>query len=65
MQNLLGERNIIEEILFAPGMFKADQKNFFTYVFLFALEPKPALTAEVLRKELLTKYGFTPAGGAR
>ncbi len=46
----------IEEILFAPGMFKADQKNFFTYVFLFALEPKPALTAEVLRKELLVYY---------
>ena len=46
----------IEEILFAPGMFKADEKNFFTYVFLFALEPKPELTAEVLRKELLVYY---------
>ena len=46
----------IEEILFAPGMFKADEKDFFTYVFLFALEQKPELTAEVLRKELLTYY---------
>jgi len=46
----------IEEILFAPGMFKADAKNFFTYVFLFALAPKPELTAEVLRKELLVYY---------
>ena len=46
----------IEEILFAPGMFKADEKNFFTYVFLFALERKPELTAEVLRKELLAYY---------
>ena len=46
----------IEEILFAPGMFKAEAKNFFTYVFLFALERKPELTAEVLRKELLAYY---------
>ena len=46
----------IEEILFAPGMFKADEKNFFSYVFLFALERKPELTAEVLRKELLVYY---------
>ena len=46
----------IEEILFAPGMFKADQPDFFTYVFLFAVEAKPVLTAEVLQKELLTYY---------
>ena len=46
----------IEEILFAPGMFKADQPDFFTYVFLFAVEAKPVLTAEVLKKELLTYY---------
>ena len=46
----------IEEILFAPGMFKADEKNFFSYVFLFALERKPELTEEVLRKELLAYY---------
>ena len=46
----------IEEILFAPGMFKADEKNFFSYVFLFALDRKPELTAEVLRKELLAYY---------
>ena len=46
----------IEEILFAPGMFKATEKDFFSYVFLFALEPKPELTADVLRKELLTYY---------
>jgi len=46
----------IEEILFAPGMFKAEAKDFFTYVFLFALEQKPVLTAAVLRKELLVYY---------
>jgi len=46
----------IEEILFAPGWRKAEEKNFFTYVFLFALERKPELTGEVLRKELLTYY---------
>lgn len=46
----------IEEILFAPGMFKADEKDFFSYAFLFALEPKPELTAKVLRHELLTYY---------
>ena len=46
----------IEEILFAPGMFKSDQPDFFTYVFLFAVEAKPLLTEEVLQKELLTYY---------
>ena len=46
----------IEEILFAPGWRKADEKNFFSYVFLFALERKPELTEEVLRKELLAYY---------
>ena len=46
----------IEEILFAPGMFKADQPDFFTYVFLFAVEVKPVLTSEVLQKELFTYY---------
>lgn len=46
----------IEEILFAPGMFKADQPDFFTYVFLFAVEAKPELITEVLQKELFTYY---------
>lgn len=46
----------IEEILFAPGMFKADQPDFFSYVFLFALEAKPMLDAKVLKKELFIYY---------
>ncbi len=46
----------IEEILFAPGMFKADQPDFFSYVFLFALEAKPVLDAKVLKKELFIYY---------
>ena len=46
----------IEEILFAPGMFKADAKDFFSYAFLFALDPKPELTVKALRKELLAYY---------
>ena len=46
----------VEEILFAPGMFKADQPDFFSYVFLFALEANPKLDAKVLKKELFTYY---------
>ena len=51
----LGLRGI-EEILFAPGMFKAGQPDFFSYVFLFALEANPKLDAKVLKKELFTYY---------
>lgn len=50
----------IEEILFAPGMFKSDQPDFFTYVFLFAVEAKPVLTSEVLQKELFTITQASP-----
>ncbi|MDG2213070.1 MAG: hypothetical protein P8M70_04515 [Verrucomicrobiota bacterium] len=46
----------IEEILFAPGMFKADQPDFFSYAFLFALEANPKLDTKVLEKELFTYY---------
>ena len=46
----------IEEILFAPGMFKADQPDFFSYVFLFALEAEPVLDVKVLKKELFIYY---------
>ena len=51
----LGLRGI-EEILFAPGMFKADQPDFFSYAFLFALEANPKLDTKVLEKELFTYY---------
>ena len=37
-------------------MFKADQPDFFSYVFLFALEAKPVLDAKVLKKELFIYY---------
>lgn len=46
----------IEEIRFAPGMFKPDSDSFFSYVFVFQLDAKPELTHEVLQRELLVYY---------
>ena len=37
-------------------MFKADQPDFFSYVFLFALEAEPVLDVKVLKKELFIYY---------
>ena len=46
----------IEEIRFAPGMFKAKSDSFFSYVFVFQVDAEPKLTKEVLHREILTYY---------
>jgi hypothetical protein len=45
-----------EHIRFAPGMMKPDSDTFFSYAFVFDLEPKPALTEAVLKDEFLKYY---------
>lgn len=45
-----------EEIWFAPGMFKPKSDSFFSYMFVFHVEPKPKLTQEVLEQEFLAYY---------
>ena len=45
-----------EHIRFAPGMMKPDSDSFFSYAFVFELEPKPALTEAVLKDEFLKYY---------
>ena len=45
-----------EQIRFAPGMMKPDSNSFFCYAFVFELEPKPAVTEEVLKVEFLKYY---------
>lgn len=45
-----------EHIRFAPGMMKAGSDTFFSYAFVFELEPKPALTEAVLKDEFLKYY---------
>ncbi|MCG8603028.1 MAG: hypothetical protein MI807_22980 [Verrucomicrobiales bacterium] len=46
----------VEEIRFAPGMFRADKPDFFSYVLVFVLEPEADISGDGLRKELLTYY---------
>jgi hypothetical protein len=46
----------VEEIRFAPGMFKPDTPDFFSYVFVFAVEGKSTFSDEVVEKELMTYY---------
>ena len=45
-----------EHIRFAPGMMKPKSDSFFSYAFVFELEPKPELTEEVVRDEFLKYY---------
>ncbi len=45
-----------EVIRFAPGMFDAKSDSFFSYVFVFQIEPKQELTQKVLRQEMLVYY---------
>lgn len=45
-----------EHIRFAPGMMKPESDSFFSYAFVFDLEPKPALTEAVLKDEFLKYY---------
>ena len=46
----------LEHIRFAPGMMKPASETFFSYAFVFDLQPKPALTEEVIREEFLKYY---------
>ena len=45
-----------EHIRFAPGMMKPESESFFSYAFVFELEPKPELTEEVIKEEFLKYY---------
>jgi len=44
-----------EHIRFAPGMMKPAADSFFSYAFVFDIQPKPELTEAVLKEEFL-KY---------
>ncbi len=46
----------VEEIRFAPGMFRAEADDFFTYVIVFRLARSPEIGQEVLQRELLVYY---------
>lgn len=45
-----------EHIRFAPGMMKSESDTFFSYAFVFELEPKPELTEAVIKDEFLKYY---------
>ena len=46
----------VEQIRFAPGMFKPKAKDFFSYVLVFRLDGQPKLPQKTLEKELLVYY---------
>ncbi|MFT4546872.1 MAG: hypothetical protein ACI8XO_004327 [Verrucomicrobiales bacterium] len=46
----------IEEIRFAPGMFKPDSDSFFSYVFVFSVPGEKKLSEKVIKSETLTYY---------
>ena len=45
-----------EELRFAPGMFKADAPDFFSYALLFWLPDDTDIDAKTLERELLVYY---------
>jgi hypothetical protein len=45
-----------EHIRFAPGMMKPDSDSFFSYAFVFELQPQPELTQSVVKDEFLKYY---------
>jgi len=52
----------LEELRFAPGMFKADQEDFWTYAFVWWVTPCPDLTPEILARDLEVYFeGLTGA----
>lgn len=46
----------LDELRFAPGMFKSDRDDFFTYMFVMSLEPGQEVTEQVIKKEFLAYY---------
>lgn len=45
-----------EHIRFAPGMMNPESETFFSYAFVFELEPMPELTEAVVKEEFLKYY---------
>ena len=45
-----------EHIRFAPGMMKPESDSFFSYAFVFELQPTPVLTESVVKDEFLKYY---------
>ncbi len=46
----------MEEIRFAPGMFKSDRPDFFSYALVFSLTSDADLSPDALRKQILLYY---------
>lgn len=46
----------VEELRFAPGMFKVEAEDYFTYSFLWWLDGKTSLTAEQIQAYLLDYF---------
>jgi len=46
----------IEEIRFAPGMFKPDTETFFSYAFVFWLPGDKPIEADTIHSEIMTYY---------
>src|SRR5262249_49879756 len=46
----------VEELRFAPGMFKADSDTFFSYALLYWLPADQKIDARTIERELLTYY---------
>lgn len=46
----------IEEIRFAPGMFKPDDETFFSYAFVFWLPGDKPLDADAIHSDIMTYY---------
>src|SRR5262245_23173409 len=45
-----------EDIRFAPGVMKPESSSFFSYAFVFELQPKPNLTEALVKDEFLKYY---------
>ncbi len=48
--------NGIEEARFSPGMFQEKSETFFSYFFVFKIDPGSELTQKNIERELLTYY---------
>jgi hypothetical protein len=47
----------LEELRFAPGMFKTDQEDFWTYAFVWWIPSATELNAEILEADMNAYYG--------
>lgn len=46
----------IEELRFAPGMFKKDSANYYTYIFMAVIEGSPVITEKEVQHYLVNYY---------